>query len=117
MKTPEWFSPGAYGFMAGAVFVAVVGFSWGGWMTGSSANKLATALAQSEVTAALVPVCLERALSDPDRAAKLDTISKAATYKRPEAVMAAGWATVPGATEPDQALAAACIPGLDLAPT
>lgn len=114
MTTPEWLKPGLYGAAAGAVAVSIIGFSWGGWVTGGSASKMARSMAHEEVTSAMVPVCLEMSRVDPDRIAKLATIRSAASYKRRDAVMEAGWATVPGAESPDRDLAAACIDGLEL---
>jgi pimeloyl-ACP methyl ester carboxylesterase len=114
MTTPEWLKPGAYGAVIGAVAAMVVGFSWGGWMTGGGANELAADRAHDEVIAALVPVCLQISQDDPDRVAKLATITEATTYQRRDAVMAAGWATVPGAEAADRDLAQACIEVLDL---
>jgi hypothetical protein len=114
MTLPEWFRPGAYGVVLGAVVVSIVGFTWGGWMTTSSANKMAAGVAQSEVTAALVPVCVSRSQADPDQATKIDAITKASTYQRRDALMKTGWATAPGATEPDRGLADACLAALKL---
>lgn len=114
MNTPELLKPGIYGALMGAAFVAIVGFSWGGWMTGGGANKMANAMAHDEVIAALVPVCLDMSRTDNERAAKLATIREAATYKRRDAVMATGWATVPGSDAPNRDLAMACIEGLEL---
>ena len=39
MNSPEWLKPGIYGALIGAVFVGVVGFTWGGWVTGGTANS------------------------------------------------------------------------------
>lgn len=114
MKIPAWFKPGVYGALAGAVVFGAVGFSWGGWVTGGSANEAALALAQEKVTAALVPICLDIAKADPDRIAQLATIRDASSFKRRDAVMAAGWATVPGSDVPDRNLAQACAAALDL---
>jgi hypothetical protein len=114
MTTPEWLKPGVYGAAIGAVAVMALGFSWGGWMTAGGASELAVNRAHEEVVAALVPICLQIAQDDPDRIAKLVTITEATTYQRRDAVMAAGWATVPGAEAPDRDLAQACIAGLDL---
>lgn len=114
MSTPEWLKPGIYGAAAGAVAVSIIGFSWGGWMTGGSASKMATSMARDEVTLAMVPICLEISRLDPDRVAKLATIRSASTYNRRDAVMEAGWATVPGSESPNRDLAAACIDGLEL---
>ena len=69
MNTPEWLKPGIYGALIGGVFVGVVGFSWGGWMTGGSADKMANAMSRDSVIAALVPVCVDMARTDTQRAA------------------------------------------------
>ena len=114
MTTPEWLKPGIYGALIGAVFVAIVGFSWGGWVTGGAANKMASAMARDEVVAAMVPVCLDMARADPDRVAHLATIRDASSFKRRDAVMATGWATMPGSDAPNRDLAQACIEGLEL---
>ncbi|WP_037284227.1 hypothetical protein [Rubellimicrobium mesophilum] len=114
MTSPEWLKPGIYGAGIGAVVAMVLGFSWGGWMTGGGAEELAADRAHDEVIAALVPICLQISQDDPERASKLATITEATTYQRRDAVMAAGWATVPGAEEPNRDLAQACMKGLNL---
>ena len=114
MNLPNWTRPVLVGAAIGAVVVSIVGFSWGGWMTGSSAEKMARVRATDEVTQAMVPICLDIAASDPQREAKLSTVRAAAGYNRQEAVMNTGWATVPGAEKPNRALARACMERLDL---
>lgn len=114
MNIPEWLKPGAWGFVVGGVAISIVGFSWGGWMTGGSANLMANDRAESQVTAALVPVCLEMSRTDPNRAAKIETIKNAPTYNRQSVLMDTGWATAPGTSKPDRQLATACLDGLKL---
>ncbi len=114
MNTPEWLKPGIYGAAIGAVFVGVVGFTWGGWVTGGTANDRAMAMSHDDVVAAMVPVCLDMARTDPDRAAKIATIRDASTFQRRDALMEAGWATVPGADSPDRDIARACLASLDV---
>jgi hypothetical protein len=114
MKTPEWLKPGIYGAAIGAVVVGIVGFTWGGWVTGGTANDRATAMSRSDVVAAMVPVCLDMSRTDPDRAAKLAAIREATTFRRREALMDAGWATMPGAEAPDRDIALACLASLDV---
>ncbi|WP_300072082.1 hypothetical protein [uncultured Ruegeria sp.] len=114
MNTPEWLKPGIYGALIGGIFVGVVGFSWGGWMTGGSADKMANAMSRDSVIAALVPVCLDMARTDTQRAVKITTIKEASSFKRKDAVMEAGWATVPGSQTPNKELAQACIEGLNV---
>lgn len=114
MNTPEWLKPGIYGAVIGAVFVGIVGFTWGGWVTGGSANKMAMAMAHDDVIAALVPVCVGMSRSDADRAMKIAAIQEASNYQRRGALMETGWATVPGSEEPNRDLAQACVAALEL---
>jgi hypothetical protein len=114
MNTPEWLKPGIYGAVIGAVFVGVVGFTWGGWVTGGTSNDRAMAMSRDDVVASMVPVCLDMARSDPARAAKLATIRAASTYQRRDALIAAGWATMPGTDAPDRDIAQACLAALDV---
>ncbi len=114
MNTPEWLRPGIYGALIGAAFVGIVGFNWGGWVTGGTAQDRAMAMSRDDVVAAMVPVCLDMARTDPDRAEKLATIRAASTYKRRDALIAAGWATVPGAETPNRDIAQACLASLDV---
>ncbi|QDL93260.1 hypothetical protein FDP22_16600 [Paroceanicella profunda] len=114
MNIPVWLKPGIYGAVVGAIVVGVVGFSWGGWVTGGGANKMATEMAHDDVIAALVPVCLDNSRTDIDRVEKLAAIKSASTYKRRDAVMETGWATVPGSEKPNRDLAQACVSVLEL---
>lgn len=113
MKFPKWTKPGIYGILVGAVGATVVGFTWGGWTTGGSAEKTAQSLANEAVTRAMVPVCLDLAAADLERVAKLATIRDATAFNRRKAIMATGWAKLPGTEEPNQDLAEACIEGLE----
>ena len=114
MNTPEWLKPGLYGAVIGAAAVGIVGFNWGGWVTGGTAHEKAMAMSHDDVVTAMVPVCLDMAQADPDRAAKLAVIRDTQTYQRRNALMEAGWATVPGAEAPDRDIAQACLASLDV---
>ena len=108
MRIPEWVKPGAWGAVVGAVAMATVGFSQLGWVTASSAERVAQERADTATIAALVPFCVAKAQHDPDQAvfAKLQT--EQSSYTRSDMVTKAGWATVGGSTSPDAALARAC---------
>ena len=109
MKFPEWLKPALYGAVAGAVAISIAGFSWGGWVTGSSAREMAADQAKLEVVAALVPVCVEQSRLDPNVIATLASLKDETTYKRGDMLMKAGWATMPGSTDPDRNVAKACM--------
>jgi alpha/beta superfamily hydrolase len=87
----------------------VIGFSWGGWMTGSSANRLAADRADTAVVAALTPICVEKFLQSGDAKANLAVLQKISTdWERGEYLQKGGWVTQPGATSSDYHLARAC---------
>lgn len=109
MALPEWLKPGILGFGVGAIAVTIVGFSWGGWVTGSKADKLASDRAEVEVVKAFVPVCVARSISDPNAAKTLADLENAQSYQRDDVIMDSGWATMPGARSPSRPLALACI--------
>ena len=109
MNIPEWFKPALLGAAAGATALAIVGFSWGGWVTGGTAEKLAADQARSEVVAALVPICLDQFKQDPQSANTLAQLKDAYFGERRDMVMKAGWATMPGSDDPNRNVAAACM--------
>ena len=109
MKTPEWLKPGLNGAALGAVAVAIVGFTWGGWVTGGTAKTMAAESARLEVVAALVPICLEQSKRDPQMAETLAALKGASSYQRSDLLMKTGWATMPGSEDPDRFVARACM--------
>jgi dienelactone hydrolase len=92
MNTPEWLKPGLQGAAVGAVALAIVGFSWGGWVTGGTAKQMASDQARLEVVAALVPICLEQSSQDPQVVATLARLKDTSSYQRSDLLIKAGWA-------------------------
>ena len=95
------------GAAAGAVATMVVGFSWGGWSLGSTADKMAKEQSNLAVVAALAPVCAEKFRAQPDAAAKTVALSKVDSWKR-AGEFSKEWVILPGETYPSSALVAAC---------
>ncbi|MGB8631660.1 MAG: hypothetical protein WCD69_20150 [Xanthobacteraceae bacterium] len=97
------------GVAIGAVASMVIGFSWGGWVTGGAATKLANELADTAVVAALTPTCVEKFLQNSDAKANLAALQKISTnWEQGQYLENGGWATRPGATSSDYRLARAC---------
>ncbi len=48
-----------WGAAGGALALAAIGFSYGGWVTGGKAAEMAQRQAESAVVAALTPICVE----------------------------------------------------------
>jgi alpha/beta superfamily hydrolase len=86
--------------------MAIVGFSWGGWVTGGTAESSAVNRANSAVVAALAPVCAERFKNTADVAANLTALKKIDSWSQGDYVEKGGWATLPG-NPPGQAAAVA----------
>ena len=109
MQVPSELKPAFWGGAGGAIVLAIIGFTWGGWMTASTANKLAGQQADSAVVAVLTPVCVEKFLQTGDATANLAALKKISlSWEQDGFVEKGGWATRPGATSPDYALARAC---------
>lgn len=109
MNIPEKLKHGLVGVAAGAIALAIVGFSWGGWVTGGTAKQMASDQARLEVVAALVPICLEQSSQDPQVVAMLADLKDTTSYQRSEMLMKAGWATMPGSSDPNRDVARACM--------
>ncbi|MBL8709045.1 MAG: hypothetical protein JNL25_07625 [Rhodospirillaceae bacterium] len=109
MQSPSWIKPGILGAIVGGIATMIVGFSYGGWYLGSSADSMAQKQSDAAVIAALVPVCVGKSQIDPQAATKLVALGAMKTsYEQRDYVMKAGWATMPAATAPDRNLATAC---------
>jgi hypothetical protein len=108
MENKTWLAPAIYGGIFGAIALAIIGFSWGGWVTGGTANKMAEQAAEAAVVAAMMPYCLARSKDDPGAAEILSQLNKANGYNRRGIVEEAGWATPLGAETPNRGLAIAC---------
>ena len=95
------------GAVVGAVATIVVGFSWGGWSLGSTADKMAREQSKLAVVAALAPVCAEKFRARPDAAAKTIALSKVDAWNRTKD-FPKEFVTLPGETYPNSALVDAC---------
>ncbi len=94
--------------VGGAAICALIGFTWGGWVTGGSAQKQATSAAHEAVVAALAPICVERFNAQSDAAAKVVELAKASSWDRGNVIGKSGYATMPGAKDFDSDVARSC---------
>jgi hypothetical protein len=112
-ETKAAMKPALWGAAAGAVALAIVGFGWGGWVTGGTAEALAKNNAATAVVAALTPICVEKFRQATDASANLAEMKKATyAWDQSKFVEKGGWATMPGSTEPNSAVARACAESL-----
>ncbi len=99
--------------VATAIVTMVVGFSWGGWVTGGTSQKMAMNagdVARGELASA---ICVERFNAASDAAAKLAELKALPVgYQRQQFVEAGGWATMPGEKTADRRGADGCTAAL-----
>lgn len=113
-KRPAKTAPFLCGAAAGALALAIVGFSAGGWVTGYTAGELAAAHADEAVIARLAPICVAQFREDPEAKRRLAEMNVIARWQRPEYVKRNGWATMPGSSdeEASRGVAEACADAL-----
>jgi pimeloyl-ACP methyl ester carboxylesterase len=95
---------------AGSVVAAtVVGFSWGGWVTGGSAQSMADkAAAQARQEVAAV-VCVDRFMAEPDARVQLAGLQEmTSSYARGRFVQDGGWASMSASSTDDRKAAGLC---------
>jgi hypothetical protein len=110
MKIPTETKPALWGVAGGAIAAAIVGFTWGGWVTGGTAEANASQRANTAVVTALAPVCVEKFQHAAGVSANLAALKKVDSWSQGEFVEKGGWAAVPGSNSPEQlsAVAKAC---------
>ena len=87
---------------AGSVIVAtVVGFSWGGWVTGGSAQEMAEESAAQARQALAAVVCVDRFMAAPDAGVQLTALQEITTPRaQGKFVEDGGWAIIVPASDP-----------------
>ena len=108
MNLPKDTKPMLWGAVGGAVICAVLGFTWGGWVTGSTARKDAATASHNAMVVALAPICAERFRAQGDGPAKIAELAKASSWERGSVVEKSGFALMPGEKTTDSDVARAC---------
>ena len=96
------------GTVFGAVVAIAVGFSWGGWMLGSTAEKQAEVSSQSAVVAVLAPICADKFQQASNITENMAMLKKESTYQQASFVEIGGWAILPGNDKASLGVAKAC---------
>jgi hypothetical protein len=86
------------------ILTLIVGFNWGGWVTGGTA----TAMAQDAVVQRLAGVCVGQYNQDLGKIQKLRELKGISLYQQDDYVKEQGWATMPGEEEPERKVVDAC---------
>ena len=104
----EKIEPILWGAAGGAVVLAIVGFTWVGWVTGSTAQQMAADAAEEAVVDRLASICVGQYNRDPEKDQKLENMKAIISWKRGDYVKELGWSTMPGEKDPDSAVSRTC---------
>ena len=107
MNVP-WLKPALWGAVLGAAVITIAGFTWLGWVLGSTADRMARERTDAAVVSAMTPGCVARFMAQPKAAQRLAELRQTDSWKQRELVEAGGWATIGEAPGANSALAQAC---------
>ncbi len=108
MNLPSELKPAIWGALGGAVLLAVIGFTWGGWVTGGTASQMAQKEANIAVVKVLAPICVDKFQNAPEAVANLTALKAVSSYQQASFVSDGGWATMVGSDKPYSGTANAC---------
>lgn len=108
----EAYQPSKTGWFWSSVGIAVatmiVGFSWGGWVTGGTADKMAADAADGARAQLAAASCVIRFNAGPDAVAQRAALKSASSYSRTGMIEKGGWATLTGGKDPVSGAADLC---------
>jgi hypothetical protein len=81
---------------ASIVATLIVGFGWGGWVRGGTANDMASRAAADARAELASIICVSRFASGEDAAGQLALLKATDSWKRDTFVEDGGWVTLPG---------------------
>ena len=100
---------GAGGLVCGAVIAMIIGFTWGGWVTGATSQKMIG----EAVLASQAAICVAQYMKEPNSQEKLKEFEAIEGYKRSEFIEKGGWDKMPGQEKAGYGVASACVTGLE----
>lgn len=99
---------GGWSAVGGAVVLAIVGFNFGGWVTGGTAAAMAKETAADAVAERLGTICVAQFNRDSGRDDKLKEMKGKDAWDKGRYVEKQSWAIMPGEDKPDSKVADAC---------
>ena len=105
MNWKEKLKIGVWGAIGGAIVLAIIGFGFGGWVTGGTAQEMAKEMTERAVLDRLALISIAQFMQDPNREERLKELKEVDSWARDDYVIKQGWATMPGEKEPDSQVA------------
>ena len=91
-----------------AVLTMIVGFTFGGWVTGGTATEMAEEAAEQSAAKLAAAVCVERFINAQDAAAQLAALKETSNWKQKSFVEDGNWTTLAGMEKPVSGAAKLC---------
>ena len=100
---------GTWGLVVGGLVAMIIGFSWGGWTTASTAQTMN----DEAVLASQAAICVAQFMKDPNHEEKLKEFGKLDSWKQADFIEEGGWDRMPGQEKAGYGVARACANGLE----
>ena len=100
--------PALLGAIGGAAALAIIGFNWGGWVTGPTAESTAKQRVSAALVTALAPICLDNYRRSKDAGSQIAELKKAKSWEQGDFVEKAGWTKIPGPMAKETGVGKAC---------
>ena len=101
--------PALWGAVGGAIALAVLGFTWGGWVTSSTATTMADEHATIELAKVLAPICSLQFNQQPGAEARMVELKGIKSlYEQASFIEKSGAATMPGSDKTIKGVSRAC---------
>jgi hypothetical protein len=101
------------GAFVGALATVLIGFSWGGWTRESTSKEMSEKKVSAALVAVLAPMCADKFRQGTDGTQNMVDFKKVSSWMQDSYIQKGGWATFPGMSSPDLAVARACANLLD----
>ena len=99
---------GSWSAIGGAIVLAVVGFNYGGWVTGGTAAAMAKEIAADAVAERLGTICVAQFNRDSEKGQKLKEMKEKDSWDKGRYIEKQSWAIMPGEDKPDSKVADSC---------
>lgn len=91
------------------VATLIIGFGWGGWVTGRTADQMAAQAGSNARAQLAAAVCVDRFRKGPDATAQLASLRESDSWKRDRLIDDGGWTTLAGMSTPVAGAASLCV--------